>query len=44
MSNGVKSEAELLKLRLEKLAQLLDYKNRNHCKKYLRKIINEFFK
>lgn len=43
MSNGVKSEKELLKSRLQRLVKLLDYKNRNHCKKYLNGIIKEFF-
>ena len=43
MSNGVKSERELLKSRLWKLLKLLDYKNRNYCRKYLKEIIREFF-
>ena len=41
--NGVKSEKELLKSRLQKLVKLLDYKNRTHCKKYLNGIIKDFF-
>lgn len=36
-------ETELLKVRLEKLDVLLDYKNRSFCKKYLKKILKEFF-
>lgn len=39
----VKSKTELLKAKLEKLDVLLDYKNRNYCKKYLKKILKEFF-
>lgn len=39
MVNGVKSERELLKSRLQKLLKLLDYKNRKYCKKHLKETI-----
>ena len=42
-NNEAKDKKELLKSRLEQLGKLLNYKNRNFCKNYLKKIMREFF-